>query len=251
MALIDFVFAFVFQHLLLVAVQIVVCILTILRIIIVGLLSIPLIDVRIVGVHRYLVGTICGIIVRMACGAVASCTIRNAVPLIAAVFYFSLSCCLTTGCHPSSAGTRSSAVLERVLGYENEPAYDDACSQPIELASPRQPLDNQQEIIDAQAQRLRKVEVTTSAQIWRLLPTDENRKGFRHQRFLIRLNNGTTILVANDLTVGQMVPVNAGDIVEMKGEYIWTRRGGVLHWTHHSDDQHVGGWIRLGNQIYQ
>jgi len=139
-----------------------------------------------------------------------------------------------------------------VLSYENEPGYDNAFNQPDELAAPPPSLlASEQGIIDAQAQRLRKVEVITSAQVWRLLPPEENSKGFRHQRFLIRLNNGTTVLVANDLTMGQMVPLKVGEIVEMKGEYIWTRRGGVLHWTHHTDDRHVGGWIRLGKQIYQ
>ncbi len=172
-------------------------------------------------------------------------------PLTVAFFCLTLSCCLMTACHSISDETRSAAVLERVLGYENEPAYDNAFTQANELAVSPELLASQQGIIDAQAQRLRKVEVTTSAQVWRLLPNDENSRGFRHQRFLIRLGNGTTVLVANDVTVGQMVPVKAGDIVEIKGEYIWTERGGVLHWTHHTDDRHVGGWIRLGNQIYQ
>lgn len=152
---------------------------------------------------------------------------------------------------PAFADGYEPSVLEtRVLSYENEPGYQAAFGQPNNLVAPQESLlAKQQGIIDAQAQHLRRVEVTTSAQVWRLLPIDEN--GWRHQKFLVRLNNGTTVLVANDLTMGQMVPVNPGDIVEIKGEYIWTRRGGVLHWTHHTDDAHQGGWIRLGEKIYQ
>ncbi len=138
----------------------------------------------------------------------------------------------------------------RALSYENEPGYEAAFGRPDDLPEPHESLMvSQQAIIDAQSRQLRRVEVVTSAQVWRLLPTDN--KGLRHQKFLIRLNNGTAVLVANDLTVGQMVPVNPGDTVEIKGEYIWTSRGGVLHWTHRSDNDHPGGWIRLGDQIYQ
>ncbi|MBX9693137.1 MAG: DUF3465 domain-containing protein [Cyanobacteria bacterium] len=138
----------------------------------------------------------------------------------------------------------------RALSYEEEPGYEAAFGQPNGLADPHERLRaTQQTIIDAQSRQLRRVEVVTSAQVWRLLPTDNN--GLRHQKFLIRLNNGTTVLVANDLTMGQMVPVQPGDVVEIKGEYIWTKRGGVLHWTHRSDSAHPSGWIRLGDQTYQ
>ena len=147
-------------------------------------------------------------------------------------------------------GNGLSTLENRVLGYENEPGYEAAFGQPNNLPNPEDRLlASQQTIVGAQSRHLRRVEVITSAQVWRLLPTDEN--GLRHQKFLIRLNNGTTVLVANDLTMGQMVPVKPGEIVEIKGEYIWTRKGGVLHWTHHTDDAHMGGWIRLGGQIYQ
>jgi len=158
---------------------------------------------------------------------------------------------LIAGLPPSFAdGYEPTALEARVLSYENEPGYEAAFGQPNNMPTPQESLlVSQQGIIDAQTQQLRRVEVTTFVQVLRLLPTDEN--GWRHQKFLIRLNNGTTVLVANDLTMGQMVPVNPGDIVEIKGEYIWTRRGGVLHWTHHTDDAHPGGWIRLGGKVYQ
>ena len=163
-----------------------------------------------------------------------------------------LSCTVLSGCRPSTDATVGTQTKEqRVLWYENEPGYEEAFGQPNEMPEPASDLQpSQQGILEAQAEQLRKVEVELTAQVCRMLPTDE--KGLRHQKFLIRLTNGTTVLVANDLTMGQMVPCHPGDILDLKGEYIWTKRGGVLHWTHHSDtNEHPGGWIRLGSQTYQ
>ncbi|MBX9668124.1 MAG: DUF3465 domain-containing protein [Candidatus Obscuribacterales bacterium] len=157
-----------------------------------------------------------------------------------------------SGCNSSTSSlTDVNAKQKRVLSYEDEPGYEAAFGKPNDVPDTGENLTGyQQEIIQAQTQHLRKVEVLVNAQVCRLLPTDNN--GLRHQKFLIRLTNGTTVLVANDITMGQEVPCNEGDILEIKGEYIWTRRGGVLHWTHHSDtNEHPGGWIRLGSQTYQ
>ncbi len=162
------------------------------------------------------------------------------------------SCFLEACSKTASQSTQlMQAKEDRALSYENEPGYQAAFGAPVSIANPAQNIQaSQQGILDAQAQHMRKVEVELIAQVIRLLPTDEN--GLRHQKFLIRLTNGTTVLVANDLSMGQQVPLNPGDIVEIKGEFIWTRRGGVLHWTHHTDEaSHPGGWIRLGNQTYQ
>jgi hypothetical protein len=37
----------------------------------------------------------------------------------------------------------------------------------------------------------------------------------------------------------------------MHGEYIWNKKGGVLHYTHHSTTRHESGWIQLNGQVYQ
>lgn len=168
-----------------------------------------------------------------------------------AILCLLLSCPFLSGCEPSTSLINSEAKEQRVLSYEDEPGYEAAFGAPNQLPDVAVDLSgNQQEILQAQAQKLRRVEVFINAQVCRLLPTDN--RGLRHQKFLIRLTNGTTVLVANDLTVGQMVPCQVGDILQIRGEYIWTRRGGVLHWTHHSDTrEHPGGWIRLGSQTYQ
>jgi hypothetical protein len=73
-----------------------------------------------------------------------------------------------------------------------------------------------------------------------------------HQRFLLMLSNGTTVLVANDLQYGTYAPVQEGNVVRIHGEYIWNERGGVLHWTHKSDEpRHESGYIDFNGMRYQ
>lgn len=95
-----------------------------------------------------------------------------------------------------------------------------------------------------------KAEVTVQAPVLKLLPEDD--RGLPHQKFLIRLSNGTTVLIAHDLKMASAVPIAPGDIVTIHGEYIWNSRGGLIHWTHHTDTPyHEGGWIDLKGVRYQ
>jgi hypothetical protein len=108
----------------------------------------------------------------------------------------------------------------------------------------------EQDIISAQQSQARKVEVTVTARVFKLLPDDT--EGIPHERFLLRLANGTTVLVAHDTAMAPRVPLNVGDLITVHGEYIWNERGGVIHWTHHSDNgRHEGGWIDFNGQRYQ
>lgn len=108
----------------------------------------------------------------------------------------------------------------------------------------------QDQLLQAQASRSKKVEVVFSAQVARLLPDD--RKGTPHQRFLLQLSNGTTVLVAHNTKMAPPVPIQVGDLVTIKGEYIWNDKGGVVHWTHHTDTpRHEGGYIQAAGQTYQ
>jgi len=108
----------------------------------------------------------------------------------------------------------------------------------------------QSEVLTAQAQHVRRKELTLEAPVYKLLPDDT--QGIPHERFLLRLANGTTVLVAHDTARAPRVPVQPGDIVRIHGEYIWNDKGGVIHWTHHSDTpHHPGGYILLNGQKYE
>ncbi len=80
----------------------------------------------------------------------------------------------------------------------------------------------------------------------------DDRDGSRHQRFILRLATGQTLLVAHNIDLAPRVPLSVGDEVEFRGEYEWTDRGGVLHWTHHDPNgRRAGGWLRHRGLVYE
>jgi len=82
--------------------------------------------------------------------------------------------------------------------------------------------------------------------------SDDN-KGSRHQRFIIRLSSGQTLLIAHNIDIAPRIPyLEEGDTVAFYGEYEWNSQGGVIHWTHHDPNgQHVGGWLYHEGKKYQ
>ncbi len=106
------------------------------------------------------------------------------------------------------------------------------------------------EVAAAQNNRASHVAVTCTLPVKRMLRPDD--KGEKHEKFLLQLSNGTTILVAHNVSRAPSVPLEAGDIVTVHGEYIWNEKGGVIHWTHASDTpRHEGGYIDFKGQRYQ
>ncbi|MBK8016124.1 MAG: DUF3465 domain-containing protein [Betaproteobacteria bacterium] len=87
--------------------------------------------------------------------------------------------------------------------------------------------------------------------VTRLLSDDDD--GSRHQRFILRLSSGQTLLIAHNVDLAPRVdPLLPGDIVEFNGVYEWNSKGGVIHWTHHDPDRrHPGGWLRHRNRVFQ
>ncbi len=102
--------------------------------------------------------------------------------------------------------------------------------------------------IDARAED---VQVEGQGVVARILPDDN--KGSRHQRFIVRLSDGQTILIAHNIDLAPRVaPLDSGDTVSFAGEYVWNQQGGVVHWTHHDPQgRHVDGWIRRNSQVFQ
>src|SRR5574344_947831 len=69
----------------------------------------------------------------------------------------------------------------------------------------------------------------------KILPDDT--KGSQHQRFLLRLTNGQTLLIVHNIDLAPRIDnLNVGDTIEFHGEYKWNSKGGVVHWTHHDPD---------------
>ena len=102
------------------------------------------------------------------------------------------------------------------------------------------------------AEKRSTVEVTAEGAVTRVLADESGPSGL-HQRFIIRLAGSTqTVLVENNVTIGQRAPVLVGDVVMVHGEYVWNDQGGLIHFTHHDPaPAHEGGWIELKGVRYQ
>jgi len=94
-------------------------------------------------------------------------------------------------------------------------------------------------------------QVRGSGVVTRLLPDDEN--GSAHQRFIIRVPSGQTLLIAHNTDLAPAIEnLRVGDTIEYNGEYEWNPKGGVVHWTHRDPaHQHADGWLKHDGQVFQ
>ena len=94
-------------------------------------------------------------------------------------------------------------------------------------------------------------EIIGEGVVVRLLPDDTH--GGRHQRFVLRLPSGRTLLVAHNIDVAPRVaPLAVGDVVAFHGEYASNPQGGVVHWTHRDPaGRHEAGWLRKDGRTFQ
>lgn len=95
------------------------------------------------------------------------------------------------------------------------------------------------------------VQLETTGKVVQLLPDDL--EGSRHQKFLIKIAEGHTILVAHNIDLASRIDtLQIGDNITIYGEYEWNEKGGVIHWTHHDPaKRHADGWIKHLGKIYQ
>ncbi|MCA9295912.1 MAG: DUF3465 domain-containing protein, partial [Phycisphaerales bacterium] len=70
--------------------------------------------------------------------------------------------------------------------------------------------------------------------------------GSRHQRFIVRLRGGMTVLILHNIDLVDRVPLAEGDRVRVRGEYEWNAHGGSVHWTH----EDPRGWHDAGFVIH-
>lgn len=82
--------------------------------------------------------------------------------------------------------------------------------------------------------------------------SDDN-DGSRHQRFIVRLGSGQTILITHNIDLAPRISsLSAGDAVEFYGEYEWNAKGGVVHWTHRDPaGRHPAGWLKHNGKTFQ
>jgi hypothetical protein len=104
------------------------------------------------------------------------------------------------------------------------------------------------------AQQRSKVEVTASGSVAKVLGTRRGPSGV-HTGFLLHLRGsegrGLTVRVEDNVDLTGPIPIRAGDDVEVRGEYIYDPRGGLIHYTHRDPrGRRAGGYVRIGNRMY-
>ena len=86
--------------------------------------------------------------------------------------------------------------------------------------------------------------------VHRLIADDDD--GSRHQRFVIDMRNGQTILIAHNVDLAKRVPVGLGDRIQFRGMYEWNELGGLVHWTHIDPlEVEEGGYVKVRSKVYQ
>ena len=95
------------------------------------------------------------------------------------------------------------------------------------------------------------VQAEGSGIVIKILPDDND--GNRHQRFILKLHSGQTLLIAHNIDLApRLSALREGDVVAFNGEYEWNSKGGVIHWTHDDPSgRHKAGWLKYNGQTYQ
>ncbi len=111
--------------------------------------------------------------------------------------------------------------------------------------------DDYKKLVSSIEQQKSDVQVKGSGTVIKVLKDDN--EGSRHQRFLIDIGGGNTLLIAHNIDLAPRVEgLTEGDEVAFYGEYEWNNKGGVVHWTHHDPGgRHVGGWLQHKGKTFQ
>ncbi len=111
--------------------------------------------------------------------------------------------------------------------------------------------DNEQAILTAFANQRSDVIVQCTFTIVKNLRDDND--GARHQKMLLQLPSADhTILLAHNIDLAPRVPAKEGDQIVVRGEYEYSDKGGVIHWTHHDPGgRHEPGWVEFQGKRYE
>jgi hypothetical protein len=99
--------------------------------------------------------------------------------------------------------------------------------------------------------------VASNLLVVEVLPDDTS--GLTHQKWVVRLSNGQLVDAVYNFDNGSptddlhcpRVPVQKGDTIGLGGQFIWTNRGGLVHWLHYDPrGQRPSGYVELNGQRY-
>ena len=94
-------------------------------------------------------------------------------------------------------------------------------------------------------------QVQGAGMVLRVLSDDND--GSRHQRFILELSSGRTLLIAHNIDLAPRISsLSSGDSVSFYGQYESNPQGGVIHWTHRDPlGRHTAGWLEHNGRRYQ
>lgn len=95
------------------------------------------------------------------------------------------------------------------------------------------------------------VQIQGAGTVVKILPDDTD--GSRHQKFIVKLDSGQTLLIAHNIDLAPRVAnLQEGTRIAFYGEYEWNAKGGVIHWTHKAPrNNHEHGWLKYNGVTYQ
>ncbi len=94
------------------------------------------------------------------------------------------------------------------------------------------------------------IQVSGEGTVLRVLSDD--RSGSPHQRFILKLASGQTVLISHNIALAPRIDdLNVGDTVSFAGEYVWNEQGGLIHRTHRDPRSRlVSGWLKHNGRTY-
>ena len=122
--------------------------------------------------------------------------------------------------------------------------------QPTAAPSDTQSLNTEAQLENLFQTQASGVQIAGHGVVTQLL-SDDN-EGDRHQRFILKLSSGQTLLIAHNIDIAPRLDgLAVGDQVAFFGEYTYNAQGGTIHWTHHDPQgSHVAGWLEWNGQRF-
>ena len=143
-------------------------------------------------------------------------------------------------------------VVMLVAGYGYFNSQNSSTLHGEQFSASKQIVHNSDAIIaNAFSRHESNLQVSGEGVVIKLLPDDNS--GSRHQKFIIKLASGQTLLVAHNIDLApRLSSIREGDSIQFNGEYEWNKKGGILHWTHRDPNRsHTAGWLKYHGKIYQ
>ncbi|ENX33830.1 hypothetical protein F889_02493 [Acinetobacter colistiniresistens] len=142
-------------------------------------------------------------------------------------------------------------LVAAYFGFDFKQKQNTDRNSPTQTSSSQVSIDDQQKIMQAYQQQRSNVQVQAQGIVKAVLPDDN--EGSRHQKMILKLENGLTVLIAHNIDLAPRIEgLKKGDTVEFFGEYEYSQKGGVVHWTHHDPrGKHVDGWLKYQGRMYQ